>query len=96
MSVPTKFECMGSTVTVRVGAMEDPGLDGNYHGTEQAISISKECTEQAQEQTFWHEFMHCALTHLGYKKLNDNEQFVELVAQCLYQLQKTRIDRKTK
>ena len=96
MAIPTRFECMGSTITVRVEEIKDPSLDGHYNGTEQEISVSKECTEQAQEQTFWHEWVHCALTHLGYKKLNDNEQFVDQLAQCLYQLQKTRIDRKTK
>ena len=95
MAIPTKFECMGSTVTVALEACET-GADGHYHGGKARVSISPECNEQAREQTFWHEFMHCALTHLGYSKLNDNEQFIDQMAQCLYQLQKSRVDRKRK
>ena len=87
--IPKQFECMGSTVVVSI---EDCGenADGHYHGRETRITIAKDSTKQNQEQTFWHEYMHCALTHLGYDKLNSNEQFVDQMAQCLYQLQKTR------
>jgi len=96
MTIPTKFECMGSTITTSIEALPDKGDDGTYHSQEQKISVSTELTPQAQEQTFWHEFMHCALQHLGYAKLDNNEQFVDQMAQCLYQLQKTRVDRKRK
>ena len=87
---------MSSTVNVSVEDMADKESDGHYYGQEYRITIDKKGVQQLQEQTFWHEFMHCALTHLGYKKLNDNEQFVDQMAQCLYQLQKSRVDRKKK
>ena len=85
---------MGFTIVVNVGVMEDKSADGHFYGCEQRISISKEITKQVQEQTFWHEYMHCVLTTLGYDKLNNDEKFVDRMAQCLYQLEKTRKDRK--
>ena len=93
MTIPKKFECMGFTVTVTLEKV-DSGLDGHFTGNKQKISISPENSVQVQEQTFWHEYIHCALTNLGYEDLNDNEQFVDQMAQCLYQLQKTRVDPK--
>ena len=88
--IPKKFQCMGFTVPVKVGRMKDSTADGHYHGREPRIVISDGATKQVQEQTFWHEYVHCALTVLGYEEMNSNEQFVDQFAQCLYQLEKTR------
>lgn len=87
--IPKRFECMGSTVSVKVERL-DSDKDGHYDHCKQSISISKACNEQGAGQTFWHEFVHCALSHLGYTELNSDEQFVEQLGQCLYQLEKTR------
>ena len=91
MTIPTKFECMGSTITVEIKRLKD---DGQYKPRKQLILLSDDIGEEAQEQTFWHEWMHCALSHLDYKELDENEQFVEQMAQCLYQLQKSRVDKR--
>jgi hypothetical protein len=80
---------MGSTVTVKVERL-DSDKDGHYDHNKQQISISKECNDQALSQTFWHEFVHCALSHLGYCELNSDEQFVEQMGQCLHQFHKTK------
>lgn len=89
MAIPKSFECMGFTVTVEVKDI-DKENNGHFHGQTQLIEIDKTASKQMREQTFWHEFMHCALTNLGYEELNSNEQFVDQMGQCLYQLQKTR------
>ena len=86
--IPKSFECMGLTFSVSLEDMEDNF--GKYHSLTQRLRIAKNHSKQVQEQTFWHEFMHCALDQLGYADLNDNEQFVDQMAHCLYQLEKTR------
>ena len=90
MTIPTTFECMGSTVTVSVTADIEEKSVGRYIPQKLLILVDNKQPKQLQEQTFWHEFMHCTLDHLGYKDLDENEQFVDQMAQCLYQLQKTR------
>lgn len=94
MTIPRKFECMGFTVEVDVRKMSDKSADGKFYPTDYRIDVSSELTEQRQQQTFWHEFMHCALNILGYEKIDANEQFVDQMGQLLYQLEKTRQDRK--
>ena len=90
MRLPKSFECMGFTVKVETKVLEDPDVDGHFYGRDSKIVISEMASPQTQAQTFWHEYMHCVLTYLGYKELNENEQFVDQMAQCLYQLEKTR------
>ena len=81
---------MGYDIDVTIDTLRDENSDGHFFGNEQKIVISKESNKAVQAQTFWHEWMHCALTTLGYSELNNNEQFVDQMAQCLYQLEKTR------
>ena len=88
MDIPSQFECMGMTVTVTVGKCAK-GMHGEYHANDNLIKIGNLKTEELRASTFWHEFVHCALTTLGYNELNDNEQFVEQMAQCIYQCHKT-------
>jgi len=86
--IPKSFECMGFTVTVEMADMEENY--GKWYSDKRLIKVAKGHSKEVREQTFWHEFMHCALDHLGYGELNENEQFVDQMAHCLYQLQKTR------
>lgn len=85
--IPKRFECMGFTINVKMDEMSDCG---KWHPDKQLIRIAKGNPDQVTEQTFWHEFMHCALSNLSYDELDSNEQFVDQMAQCLYQLEKTR------
>ena len=79
--IPVEFEALGD---------EDSNVYGKWQGHKQRICLDPSYSKQVQAQTFWHEYVHCALDNLGYKKLNDNEQFVDQFAHCLYQLEKTR------
>lgn len=88
MKLPKTFECMGSTIKVEQGYLEK-GKNGYYEHEKQLISISTESSREIREQTFWHEVVHCILMHLMYTELNDKEQFVEQMGQCLHQLHKT-------
>jgi len=90
VTIPKSFDCMGFEIKVVIDKIRDAELDGHYSGAKQKITISNESNAQVQHQTFWHEWMHCALTTLGYSDLNKDEQFVDQMAQCLYQLEKTR------
>jgi len=87
---------MGSTINIDLITDIDERSVGRYIPQKLLILVDSKQPKQLQEQTFWHEFMHCALDHLGYSELDSNEQFVDQMAQCLYQLQKSRIDRKKK
>jgi len=90
VKIPTKFECMGMTVTVEVGGLKHSNEHGTYDSEKQLIAIDANQTKQNRHATFWHEFVHCALSTLAYEELNKDEEFVERMAQCLYQLEKTR------
>ena len=90
--IPKSFMCMGFKIVVSVEEVRDEASDGEFHGRKQKISIDKSSSRQTQDQTFWHEFMHCALGTLGYKKLDNDEKFVDRMASLLYQLEKTRKD----
>lgn len=88
--IPKTFECMGMTVTVKVGGLTHSDCHGTYDHAKRVIAIDKTDDRQGMEATFWHEFVHCIFDHLGYDKLSRDEKKVERIAQCLYQLQKTR------
>ena len=81
---------MGMTVKVELGGLESSNDYGTFDSEKSTIAIVKTDNRQNQEATFWHEFVHCALTTLGYSKLNNNEKFVERMGQCLYQLHKSK------
>lgn len=89
--IPTSFECMGFTFQVKKEKVDDTGdHSGAFYGEEGFIKVDPSCRKDLMHQTFWHEYVHCALSTLGYEELNSDEQFVDLMAQCLYQLEKTR------
>ena len=47
-------------------------------------------TEQQEEQTFYHEFIHAALDSLGYPDLSSNEQLVDQIGSLIQQLMKSK------
>ena len=63
------------------------GEHGNYDHNKTHIKIARG-TEQQMVSTFLHEWAHCFAQSCGYDKLNADEQFIELLGQCLYQLLK--------
>lgn len=89
MTVPKSFNLMGFTVTVTVC---DTGADdyGKWSLSDQEIRIDQSLKEEMQLQTFWHEAMHACLQVLSYDKLGDDEKFVDRMAHCLAQIDRTR------
>ena len=81
---------MGMTIKVQFGGLEASNNHGTFDAEKNLIAIVKQDNRQNQEATFWHEYVHCALSTLGYTKLNNDEEFVERLGQCLYQLHKTK------
>jgi hypothetical protein len=49
----------------------------------------KPCPLSIREQTFWHETVHFILHYMGENELKFNEKFVDLFAQCIYQVLST-------
>ena len=90
MKIPSEFECMGMTVKVEMDGLHNSEEHGTYDHDRNLIAIDSKQTKQNKSATFWHEYVHCALSTLGYYELNKDEEFVERMAQCLYQLEKTR------
>lgn len=50
---------------------------------------NKKLTQDQLNITKWHETVHAILDELGYHELSANEQFVDCVAKCLAQIEKT-------
>ena len=90
MKIPKSFECMGFTITVKMIDLKEGELCGKWKPDQNTILIDPNKNKDIQGETFWHEFMHCALETLSYDKLNADEAFVDRMAQCLHQLMKTR------
>ena len=89
MKLPNSFELMGYTVSVERPDLEEGDLCGKWKPDTNRILVSPNKNKDIEGVTFWHEWMHCALSTLGYEKLNGDEEFVDRMAQCLYQTQKT-------
>jgi hypothetical protein len=84
---------MGHTIKVKITKDVPEGNDGVWKPDLQEIwivPISRGITKSNQEQTFWHEAMHCIFDTLSYNKHNQNEVLVDRVAQCLYQIDQTK------
>ncbi len=51
------------------------------------ISINKRITDKGPwSATFWHEWMHAVTHEGGYEKINDNEAFIEYMAQAVMRM----------
>lgn len=49
------------------------------------IRINKDMTKEAKEETICHEMVHGILVHLGYFNQSQDEQFVQALANAIYQ-----------
>ena len=92
--IPKRFELLGRTIKVNktkkskfVDAAE---TYGHWNSTKCEIFIAEGLTEQQEEQTFYHEFMHAALDSLGYNELSSNEQLVDQMASLIQQMMKSK------
>ena len=88
--IPHRFECLGLVITVKRTKLKKSY--GKWKPNKLEILIDDRSVEQVQEQSFWHEALHCMLDSLGYDKLSQNEKFVDRLGHCLYQLEQSRRD----
>ena len=91
--IPKSFQVLGHTIKVKITNDIDPGSVGIWKGNKQEISIlpvSDTFPKSLQEQTFWHEVMHCIFSMLSYDEYDKDEALVDRISQCLYQIDKTR------
>jgi hypothetical protein len=98
-TIPKTFEVMGHRVTVRItpektiGAHakaigckgDNSNLCGLYDHSTHTIFLSDKLKGTELHQTFLHEKMHCLLESAGKPKLSENEGFVDLLSELLYQ-----------
>ncbi len=102
--IPESFQCLGHTVEVRLVDNQelmkqnekqgvtlglDESLYGLYDHAEKIIYLSTEQSQSSLEQIWFHELVHCILEHTGNSDLSDDETFVDLTAEVLYQILKT-------
>jgi E3 ubiquitin-protein ligase DOA10 len=90
--IPKSFQLFGKTyrVSFRNEVFDDEGrpLLGQVRCQEQIIRLlktSSTVTQQSQDHTFLHEMVHAILYEIGEKKRFDDEKFVDVFANALYQ-----------
>lgn len=79
---------MGHTIKVTITDDIDDGSVGHFNPKTKEIRVRPQPTT-LQEQTYYHELVHCILGHLSYDDLDADEKFVDRFAQCLHQILKT-------
>ena len=94
--IPTTFQVFGHEFKVIFtdSLVQDDEAVGMYRHNKHLITIQNNSNgagmmESRQEQTFYHELVHCILDQMGEEKLYHNEKFVDLFSQCLHQMLKT-------
>ena len=91
--IPKGFQILGHTIKVNITDNIPEGSVGEWKGNQQTISIrpaSKDFPKSLQEQTFWHEVMHCIFSMLSYDEYDKDEQLVDRISQCLHQIDRTK------
>ena len=92
MEIPKRFKLLGHTVEV----LDDPErfYERNAHGSCSyegkwiklvPCTPSHPVTQGSLEHTFLHELIHMVIYHTEQSKLNENEDFIDLVAGLLHQ-----------
>lgn len=49
------------------------------------IRINRDITEESKKETLCHEMVHGMLIHLGYQEQSNDEQYVQALANAIYQ-----------
>jgi hypothetical protein len=91
LEIPKSFFIFGQEITVQF----NDTLERNYqavglcHWKKNLIELQTPNEDLANDQvrqTFWHEALHQVLALCGYDKESKDEQFVELLSNCIYQI----------
>ena len=69
----------------RIGKVEVGSHDGVYDHTTKTIYLSNDLKGASLVQTWLHERNHCILYSMGRDELSEDEGFVDLLAEMLYQ-----------
>lgn len=94
-TIPKQFSLLGHTIKV---CQEDhPGLFEKRYGfahfqtnTIALEKFSRQTDKTISEQVFFHELVHFILYYMGEEELNNNEKFVDMFGQLLYQAMTTK------
>ena len=97
MKIPKEFEVMGNTVKVNYddSLLQSDMFLGKYIARNNEIKIlpngsSFKRTKEQIYQTYLHEMVHCILDKMGKHELCDDEEFVDMFANLLLQVEKTK------
>lgn len=91
LKIPTKFQILGHTVKTSFAELPE-GVLGYWDNEAKTVQLSTELLKHAPsvlEQIFMHELSHCVLFHMGEDELAENEQFVDLMGELLFQVLKS-------
>lgn len=93
-TIPKKFDLMGHTIEVHysptlVDDFDAYGISIFARNTIMLQTPNRKYTRSHIMQTFWHEVSHFMMYYMGEEDLNHNEKFVDLLGQCLHQVNKT-------
>ena len=93
-NIPKTFSLGGLEFKVKNGNVPSEGNLGHCDFFENEIIVKshyngKPVHKQQQTQTFYHELVHAILMTMNQHELNQDEQFVDLFGQFLYQFSKT-------
>jgi Zn-dependent peptidase ImmA (M78 family) len=94
--IPLKFNLIDKEISVEISDSIRDYYCLNGHciidkGLIQVQSNNPSLPPEEMELTFLHELVHMILMTIGYTKISDDEQFVELFARCFHQYKKTAI-----
>jgi hypothetical protein len=91
MKIPTEFKLFGLTIAIEYDAalFRERKEFGVALLDKETIVLQtlddSQLTQPQQEQTFCHEWVHHILDKMGEDKLCNNEKFVDIFSQLLYQ-----------
>jgi predicted SprT family Zn-dependent metalloprotease len=97
MEIPTEFKLFGQTVEVTkdctLTEKEDATGMARYRENKIVLQCHKSLgrPDSQLEQVYMHEVIHFALHHLSYHKANDDELFVDQLANALHQIAVTSV-----
>lgn len=92
--IPKSFELGGIEWKVKHGSHNSEGNFGHTDIMKSEVIVKskyngKEFCKQQQEQTFYHELSHTILITMNEHELNENEKFVDVLGQFIYQFMKS-------
>jgi len=88
--IPKSFTLFGHTYTINlVKSIDSVDSCGECIPMNNEIRVKDTLPLSIQEQTYYHEMVHCILTNLSYNKLNLDEKFVDRFSMALHQILKT-------